>query len=82
MHGLQTIHSLNENAAIDSFSIETQRLRAEGYSYRVARDPVTKKPDHTAPLDVFGRAAELKANTLATIPTHDLDNYEFFYGSN
>jgi hypothetical protein len=82
MHGLNQIKSQNEQQAADNFSIETQRLRAEGYSYRVARDPVTKKPDHTAPIDVFTTAAELKANTLATIPAHSIDSYEFFYGSN
>jgi hypothetical protein len=82
MHGLNQIKSQNEQQAADNFSIETQRLRAEGYSYRVARDAVTNKPDHTATIDVFTTAFELKANTLATIPAHSIGNYEFFYGSN
>lgn len=81
MHSLQTIHTLNAQAAIDEHNRSRQAALAEGHSYLAVNDAIGN-PDVNQKIVVFPTAASLKAHCLATTKVSDLSNYTIVYGRN
>ena len=81
MHGLNQIHALNTQAAIDEQHRSKQNALANGYSYVCELDALGK-PDVTKKIQVFASVAQLKQHIISTIPVHALANYAVVYGRN
>ena len=81
MHGLNQLHALNTQAAIDEQNRSKQNALANGYSY-IAELDTLGKPDTTKGIQIFATAEQLKAHVLSTIPVHALANYAVVYGRN
>lgn len=81
MHGLQQLHSINSQAAIDEHNRSRQNALAEGHSYIAANDELGN-PDVNKKIIVFPTVASLKGHVLASIKVSDLSNYTIAYGRN
>lgn len=81
MHSLQTIHTLNQQAAIDEHNKACQNALAEGSSYIAVNDELGA-PDVNQKIVVFPTAASLKGHVLACIKVSDINNYTLVYGRN
>lgn len=81
MHGLNTIKSTNETAVREAREQQLASLRLQGKSYRISKDALGNT-DIDAEVFIFNTAAELKANTLATVRATDIDQHHLHYGSN
>jgi shikimate kinase len=81
MNGLDRIHSENEAAVLNEFTRRCNNIIANGGSY-IARKDALGNVDHTQGISSFETAAALKANVLATIPVHAINDYHLVYGRN
>jgi hypothetical protein len=81
MHGLQQIHSLNEQAARDEHNRNCQNALANGFSY-VAHLDELGNIDLTKNIIEFSTAASLKAHLLASVKVIDHNKFKIVYGRN
>jgi hypothetical protein len=81
MHGLQQLHSINAQAAIDEHARSCQQALANGHSYIAALDELGRV-DVNQKITVFPTAASLKGHMLAQVPAHSLHKYKMVYGRN
>lgn len=81
MHGLNQIHSINAQAAIDEHNKACQNALAEGHSY-IAHNDELGKPDVNRKIVVFPTAASLKGHLLAQVNVRDHDKLTVVYGRN
>jgi hypothetical protein len=81
MHGLNQIHSINAQAAIDEHHRSCQDALANGHSYIAALDELGRV-DVNQKITTFPTVASLKGHALAQIPVHALHKYSLVYGRN
>jgi hypothetical protein len=81
MHGLNQLHSINAQAAIDEHNRSCQDALAQGFSYVAALDELGRV-DANRKITVFPTAASLKGHVLAQIPVHSIHKYKMVYGRN
>jgi hypothetical protein len=81
MHGLNTIHTLNDQAVRDEHSRAVQAAKHAGSSYIAFKDELGNV-DYTQPIAVFPTVSSLKAHLLATTKAGDTQHLHVEYGFN